>query len=994
MKCIGAQIPRRSQTEIDRATDILEEYAVDDSQTLTELLLDAKPEQFVALFDEFAAHGEESRESLRQELRRTLKPRWRDSPLAPDWTELPAGLLQSIEQADGMVEERFAFCQAMPMEEFRGVVDQMQLSGYRPIRIRPFQDHDTICVAAAWTRDDRPWRWLLDESSERIFAEDEKQRRDGFAAVDVAGYIDEVDGYPSERFVATWVQMLEDSDDARLFAGVLFDDVKTIYGAFKSSGHQFTHSLQAFRSLNGQRQFCGVLLKFDHPSTLLFNQSSESFAKTDYLNRILWDLDLSRAREKPSPTVRNRQALFAARRLLKETPQSVEARLAVGLASFRLGDEKQAAEQLDGVIESFESASKETGDSGALPAHALDDALRFRAILHARNGNADAARQDLKRLNERNVPTSVKTCTQAIVSAHLNDNSKMELLESLLEGNPQDHSAIYEVACCYSIVSGILDGNNVTLSKVYAERAVTLIRDALESGYLDEERLESDADLDPIRQLNGFKKLLESNGRAVRYAAVWNDSGWLESAVSFGLDPKSHLVKCRELNDNGYRVASISTTWVNGQRVTGSVWYRPLISDADRETLARRQANAAIAALRMGDADQVWPLLKASPDPRLRTWIIHRFSSMEASPETIVQRLKVETDPSIRQALTLILGDAEPIDREALAPLLLAAYQSESDAGIHSAVEWVLRRWGNEAELNEIDRSLASEMPEGDRDWYITKHGYTMVVIPGPVELRMGSPYTEPDRSSLEQLHRKRIGRSFAIASKEVTVAQYQAFRREYPNLGRQVLRKYTPEDNCPQVSVTWFEAAAYCRWLSEKESVGEDEYCYPPIAEIKPGMKLPPDYLRRTGYRLPTEAEWEYACRANTITSRYYGDADRLLGDYAWYLNVSDDRTWPVAMLKPNGFGLFDMLGNVQEWCQEAEVAYAPSLGFLSEDEEDTEPVNDSVQRLLRGGSFGLWPRDVRSACRGRSRTLNRYNNTGFRIARTYDPARQESPP
>src|SRR5207302_665743 len=83
-------------------------------------------------------------------------------------------------------------------------------------------------------------------------------------------------------------------------------------------------------------------------------------------------------------------------------------------------------------------------------------------------------------------------------------------------------------------------------------------------------------------------------------------------------------------------------------------------------------------------------------------------------------------------------------------------------------------------------------------------------------------------------------------------------------------------------------------------------------------GMRLSEDYPSRTGYRLPTEAEWEYACRAGTITSRYYGEADELLGSYVRFGENSGQKLWPVGGLKPNALGLFDMLGNALEWCQD----------------------------------------------------------------------------
>ena len=418
------------------------------------------------------------------------------------------------------------------------------------------------------------------------------------------------------------------------------------------------------------------------------------------------------------------------------------------------------------------------------------------------------------------------------------------------------------------------------------------------------------------------------------------------------------------------------------------MWHRPLTSDSERETLARRQANATVAAIRMGDVDDVWPLLKTSPDPSLQSWIIHRLSPMGVPPAIIMERLQRETDPSIERALILSLGDydvASHEDRPAMTEMLLNRYREDPDAGVHSAAQWTLRRWGVKDELEIIDQELAARTTREDTDWYVSKSGQTMVMIRGPVESLMGSPYNEPNRSSLEHLHKKRIGRSFAISSKEVTVAQFDEFLRDYPHLRFPFSKKQAGEADCPQISVTWYEAAMYCRWLSEKEEIDRDQMCYPPIEEIKPGMSLPADYLSRQGYRLPTEAEWEYACRAGTTTSRYYGDTADLLGEYAWYLKNSDYRTWPVATLKPNRFGLFDMLGNVQEWCQETVTNYSESLGQISEDQPVAGEVNDSDRRLLRGGAFGIPAADIRSAYRRHNRPSARYNFSGFRVVRTH---------
>ena len=123
----------------------------------------------------------------------------------------------------------------------------------------------------------------------------------------------------------------------------------------------------------------------------------------------------------------------------------------------------------------------------------------------------------------------------------------------------------------------------------------------------------------------------------------------------------------------------------------------------------------------------------------------------------------------------------------------------------------------------------------------------------------------------------------------------------------------------------------------------------------------------------------------AEAETSRYYGQSESLLEHYAWYQSNSKERSWPVARLKPNDFGLFDMQGNVGEWCYDAYGSYPLDENDGAADQPSSEEVLDADGRVLRGGSFLSRTSYVRSAYRGTNRPAHLTSNFGFRAARTY---------
>jgi formylglycine-generating enzyme required for sulfatase activity len=327
---------------------------------------------------------------------------------------------------------------------------------------------------------------------------------------------------------------------------------------------------------------------------------------------------------------------------------------------------------------------------------------------------------------------------------------------------------------------------------------------------------------------------------------------------------------------------------------------------------------------------------------------------------------------------------------------LLDWYEHDPDPGIHGAIDWLLRHrmegpekrpldWGGAKELERIDQALKRRDPDGKRRWYVNGQGQTLVLVPGPVQFRMGAPAEEQKQDPKnERLHLRRIERSFAIGSKAVTVEQYQRFLKDRPDVNKYDNQTYSPSADCPISSVSWYAAAQYCNWLSEQEGIPETEWCYPRHAEIKAGMKPYPDYLRRKGYRLPTEGEWEYACRVGADASRYYGSSIELLPRYAWYLGNSPERMQPVGQKRPNDLGLFDLHGNAWTWTDYPYDLYPTAT--LIVDKENMVDIKDGISRVLRGGAFLNLPVLARSATRGSNRPGGRGSYVGLRVARTYD--------
>jgi formylglycine-generating enzyme required for sulfatase activity len=225
------------------------------------------------------------------------------------------------------------------------------------------------------------------------------------------------------------------------------------------------------------------------------------------------------------------------------------------------------------------------------------------------------------------------------------------------------------------------------------------------------------------------------------------------------------------------------------------------------------------------------------------------------------------------------------------------------------------------------------------------KIGMELVLIPAG-KFTMGSPPSEDGRFHNEHAHEVEITKPFYMGKFEVTKGEFAEFVRAkgWANAGTGAT------DRHPVANVSWEDAVAFCDWLSQKE-----------------GKK----------YRMPTEAEWEYSCRAGTTTRFHSGDSEASLKKVANYWDSGPRTTVPVGTLEPNAWGLHDMHGNVWEWCQD----WYDANYYKNSPKKDPECTSAGASRVLRGGSFLFEPRRCRAAYRYFYEPAYRFDGVGFRV-------------
>ena len=394
----------------------------------------------------------------------------------------------------------------------------------------------------------------------------------------------------------------------------------------------------------------------------------------------------------------------------------------------------------------------------------------------------------------------------------------------------------------------------------------------------------------------------------------------------------------------------------------------------------QHKARLAMLALHLRSPSLAKEMCQLRPDPIQRTLFIEECSTWHGDLTKLAQLVAESGDSALRSGVILAVGSVPVADvlapeKQAWKPVLANWYATAPDTPTHSAAGWALRKW--ELSLPEI---APSKSPPDGMNWHVNGVRMTLLKIPAGSFVRKNSRGFD---DVIDQT--VTLTRPFLLADREVSRAQFQQFiddpdypRAEKPKDWSGASVTYSPTEQHPVQMVSWYDAVLFCNWLSlqeelmpcykrtgEKETINNQEY---------DAWQLIPE---ANGYRLPTEAEWEYACWAGTVTTFSHGDEESLLDRYAVY---SSSRTELPGSKLPNGWGLFDVHGNVYEWCHDWYAGYGSEKAL-------TDPAGSAQGdgRVLRGG----WSYDVaryaRSAYRSSLNPFYRTASYGFRAARTY---------
>lgn len=947
-----------------RAVELLAAYN-SDNKLLTVLLTRCDPQAYEIVFDRLSTNPLEAKLALQEILRDTPRQQRLRQRRGVNTSSISADVQAELQSAQGFATANFAYCQTLPADKFGVLNEKLEHAGYRLQKLRPYPVKLDLKIAAVWHPSDTAVVYSLNETKKEIQRKHAEYSDKGFKAIDVSGY-----DSGKERFSAVWIASDFEHTDIHLGlreaeVGVLWEK----YSTYMKSVHAYQRrppNVEILPTLDYSRysvivsSFEGEAIGWNRP---LYQLRSISRAK-HLLDVSFCSTRLPKDHMKSSATTR--EPLIRFNRLTN--PKDIETREQAWQVEFELSDFEAVRDDLT-VIINYHRTKLNTETSRTVDGH-----LGHRAIASAYLGDEQSTNADLAEMTEGWWKHFFAGYTQAILKKFDRVTEEVEILLTYDMAGYERFNA----ALVYAAAASFASSDNPELSRNFREQA---LNELSRCSWVDlPVVLPKEILAKPLRELHGFDDFVSKRGLDHNCCFIESYNPVTESECVLNFNPQDSMHQHSKLSRDGYWPASVTCHTIDDRVVSYSVWHRERIRQDELEAWSLRQMRAMVALIRLGFTVDILPYLDLEGDSRLRTRFVHEARVYGiSSPDWVLPLLTKEDFPP-RQAIALIqyLGLYEPSE---IAPKLIQQISERVNElvnhphpGIHGSAIWLQRTW--QIALPNALPLRAAATSSTYPSWIQHQNFGEMIVLP-PGSYQAGSiAADDPDvftSQSREEVKLVSIPHQFALSTYPVTVAQYDRFLDELRNQRdsistelqlwldeqenrRRFTRGIVRTSDSPVTKVGIDGVYGFCNWLSKHAGIPEEQWCYatkPLSSELTPVE----DQTSLTGFRLPTSAEWEYACRAGSSTRRYYGYSDQFIGNYAWFIDNSDDHVWPVGLKKPNDWGFFDMYGNVWQVC---------------------------VDQVSRGSDYDGPSHLMRSSFSGEGPNAVNHEGTGFRVART----------
>ncbi len=821
------------------ALDLLIDYATSDVDLLSELVLSDIGSLRVML-PTLMQH----KKPLMDAMERILQQPYPAAklPVPSSLADLDDAAKEEIEKSSGWVSNESACCVRLPWDSLQAVLQSGREAGYRPVRIRPWLDDQKVRVAVVWVRDGRDWEMQIYD-------------RDGLP--DLASDVYRGEQVPVD-FVMLPQQFFKTPQWIILWGGRTDNDLRyrLITGADRAKFMSLSEELvqDGFLSqctvhtvTNSDQAIYSAIYSTERPTSFNNVDSVKDVVSDITLHDLCYGLD-SELSELPL----KENARVA---LLQKKLESEQAKVDNGNAPRLYIARAKTLYDLD----LLDDAGKEL-EKIIRPRWESTETWQLKALYQARKGNRSEAQLAFDKYKALSESKFLNECLNLQLIALLDGSSpalkKLKQLQSqVADDDAQNLLELAKITADLARLRGQLDDEAVAECK---RVSLELLRKA---HAVNPAEVESVINLPVFRSICEepvFQNLIIKEDR-YPFICLWHWDPKLESAKEVDVELSSVPKVLQDYANRQFYPAAISVYQCKNKNEQGAkgllckaaiAFHRLRSKGTEIQEQVRRKAAAASTMIALGNEQTIWPYLNAQTNPGMTAFVINQIQETRVDPTLLRSRIEHETNPAVRYSLIISLGnlllhsDESDESRTGLyLDTLLKLFESESDPGVHAALDWTIRRMNGTDQLKALRKRLADGKVASRRNWYLTKTGadidqaIELVVFPNPQPYLMGSPITEDSRDTsgngLEEMQtRIEFSRGFAIGAKEITLEQFRQYDPRFTFDSR-----WDSLKNGPAFSLSWYDAASFCNWLSKSEGIPPDQWCYP--ARLDPSQKM-----------------------------------------------------------------------------------------------------------------------------------------------------------